>query len=59
MRKLGKFKGDNGRIAVIGGSDLYTGAPYFSAISALKSGADLAFILCSKSSAIPIKCYSP
>lgn len=32
----GKTKGDAGKIGVIGGSLEYTGAPYFSAISALK-----------------------
>jgi len=32
-------KGECGRIAVFGGCVLYTGAPYFAAISALKSGA--------------------
>jgi ATP-dependent NAD(P)H-hydrate dehydratase len=39
-------KGDNGRIAVIGGSALYTGAPYFAAMAALKSGAELATVFC-------------
>lgn len=29
-------KGDAGKIGVIGGSDEYTGAPYFSAITSLK-----------------------
>lgn len=32
----GKMKGDSGKIGVIGGSIEYTGAPYFSAITALK-----------------------
>mgnify|MGYP003950106785 CR=1 FL=1 len=52
-------KGDNGRIGVIGGSYEFTGAPFYSAISALKSGADLAHIFCSKSSSVSIKSYSP
>lgn len=30
-------KGDAGRVAVIGGSFEYTGAPYFSAMAAMKS----------------------
>ena len=34
-------KGQCGRICVFGGCIMYTGAPYFSAISALKTGADL------------------
>lgn len=32
----GKRKGEAGKIAVVGGSIEYTGAPYFAAISALK-----------------------
>lgn len=53
------LKGENGRIGVIGGSYEFTGAPFYSAISALKSGGDLAHIFCSKSSSISIKSYSP
>lgn len=52
-------KGDNGRVAVIGGSSDYTGAPYFSAISSMQFGADLAFVFCASEASIPIKCYSP
>lgn len=52
-------KGDNGRIGVIGGSFEFTGAPYFTAMSALKTGADMAHIFCAKSAAVPIKSYSP
>ncbi len=52
-------KGTMGRIAIIGGSRDYTGAPYYAAESALKFGADLSFIYCSNDAAIPIKCYSP
>ncbi|KAF0978260.1 hypothetical protein FDP41_002775 [Naegleria fowleri] len=51
-------KGQAGRIAVIGGSEEYTGAPYYSAISALKCGADLSFVICSKLASV-IKSYSP
>lgn len=58
LKPLG-HKGDNGRIAVIGGSYEFTGAPFYSAISALKTGADMAHIFCSKSSSISIKSYSP
>lgn len=54
-----KHKGDNGVVGVIGGSFEYTGAPYYSAISALKSGSDLAHVFCHVDSAIPIKSYSP
>ncbi|CAD8077779.1 unnamed protein product [Paramecium sonneborni] len=54
-----RHKGQNGKIASIGGSLEYTGAPYYAAISSLKGGGDLAYIFCTKSAAIPIKSYSP
>lgn len=53
------YKGQAGRIAVVGGCKEYTGAPYFSAISALKVGCDLAYVFCSDDSAPVIKSYSP
>lgn len=53
------YKGQMGRIAIVGGSRDYTGAPFYAAESALKFGADLAFVFCSQQAATPIKCYSP
>jgi ATP-dependent NAD(P)H-hydrate dehydratase len=52
-------KGENGRIAVVGGSFEFTGSPYYSAIAALRTGADLSHIFCSKFSSPAIKAYSP
>ena len=52
-------KGQCGRICVVGGSLEFTGAPYFAAISALKVGADLSFVLSSPEAAPIIKTYSP
>ena len=52
-------KGENGCIATIGGSLEYSGAPYYSAISALKSGSDLSHVFCHTEATIPIKSYSP
>eukprot|EP00117_Sycon_ciliatum_P036128 scpid82926/ scgid5437/ ATP-dependent (S)-NAD(P)H-hydrate dehydratase; ATP-dependent NAD(P)HX dehydratase; Carbohydrate kinase domain-containing protein len=52
-------KGQMGRVAVVGGSKEYTGAPYYAAISALKLGADLSFVFCTENAAVPIKTYSP
>ena len=57
--KIPHHKGQHGRIAVIGGSEDYTGAPYYAGISSLKLGAELAFVFCAKEAAIPIKTYSP
>ncbi|KAJ2754020.1 hypothetical protein GGI19_002716 [Coemansia pectinata] len=52
-------KGDCGRVAALGGCDEYTGAPYFVASTALRLGADLAYIICEKDAAPVIKSYSP
>ncbi|CAG9855950.1 unnamed protein product [Phyllotreta striolata] len=52
-------KGQAGRIGIFGGSVEYTGAPYFSSISSLKVGADLAYVFCNKDAATVIKSYSP
>ncbi|XP_012412898.1 ATP-dependent (S)-NAD(P)H-hydrate dehydratase isoform X2 [Trichechus manatus latirostris] len=54
-----KYKGQDGRIGVVGGCQEYTGAPYFAAISALKVGADLSHVFCAKEAAPVIKSYSP
>jgi ATP-dependent NAD(P)H-hydrate dehydratase len=53
------YKGQMGRIAIVGGSPDYTGAPYYAGQSALKFGADLSFIFCAKQACNPIKSYSP
>lgn len=52
-------KGQAGKVAVIGGCREYTGAPFFSAISALKVGADLSHVFCTQGAATVIKSYSP
>jgi ATP-dependent NAD(P)H-hydrate dehydratase len=53
------IKGQAGTVAVVGGSPEYTGAPYFSAISALKVGGDLSHVFCSTAAGPVIKSYSP
>ncbi|KAI8075176.1 H-hydrate dehydratase [Gongronella butleri] len=52
-------KGEAGRIGVVGGSEEYTGAPFFSGISAMKLGADLGHVFCEPGASGPIKSYSP
>ncbi len=52
-------KGQMGRIAVLGGSLEYTGAPYYAAAATLKVGADLAWVFTAAEAATPIKSYSP
>ena len=52
-------KGQLGRVAVIGGSADYTGAPYFSAMASARLGCDLSYVFCEPSAAATIKTYSP
>lgn len=52
-------KGQLGRVAVIGGSADYTGAPYFSAMASARLGCDLSHVICEPSAAQTIKSYSP
>ena len=54
-----QHKGDAGLVGVVGGSEDYTGAPYFAGISALKAGADLSHIFCVPNAAPVIKSYNP
>ena len=57
---LTSHKGQNGKVGIVGGSQEYTGAPYYAAITSLRSGADLSHIFTpDKDALIPIKCYSP
>ncbi|KAG5977813.1 hypothetical protein E4U55_006545 [Claviceps digitariae] len=57
---LDKFhKGQLGRVAVIGGSQDYTGAPYFSAMASARLGCDMSHVICTPSAAAVIKTYSP
>ena len=53
------YKGNCGRICVFGGCIMYTGAPYFAAISALRAGADLVHVMCEREAGQVIKSYSP
>ncbi|KXZ42978.1 hypothetical protein GPECTOR_108g173 [Gonium pectorale] len=55
----GNYKGSHGKVAVVGGCAEFTGAPFFAAMSALRVGADMAYVICTPSAAVPIKSYSP
>jgi ATP-dependent NAD(P)H-hydrate dehydratase len=44
---------------VIGGSEDYTGAPYFSAMASAKLGADMSHVICEPGAGAVIKTYSP
>lgn len=52
-------KGQAGKIAVIGGCEDYTGAPYFASHAAASIGADLSHVICEKTAAPIIKLYTP
>ncbi|KZZ94688.1 YjeF domain containing protein [Moelleriella libera RCEF 2490] len=57
---LDKFhKGQLGRVAVIGGSQDYTGAPYFSSMASAKLGCDMSHVICTPEAGAVIKTYSP
>ncbi|KAF2281322.1 H-hydrate dehydratase [Westerdykella ornata] len=52
-------KGMLGRVGVIGGSEDYTGAPYFSAMASAKLGCDMSHVICEPGAGAVIKTYSP
>lgn len=58
-RSRNSHKGQNGRVLVIGGSEHYSGAPAFAALSALRAGIDISVIACPEIVAPSIRSYSP
>ncbi len=48
-----------GRVGVFGGSEDYTGAPYFASMAALRMGADLTYVFTAEEAAPALKGYSP
>jgi hydroxyethylthiazole kinase-like uncharacterized protein yjeF len=52
-------KGDFGKILVVGGSDVYSGAPALSAMAALRTGSDLVRVLAPDPVVAAIRSYSP
>jgi NAD(P)H-hydrate epimerase len=52
-------KGDRGKILVIGGNEIYSGAPALAAMGAIQSGADLITILAPQKISSAIRSYSP
>jgi ADP-dependent NAD(P)H-hydrate dehydratase / NAD(P)H-hydrate epimerase len=59
MRKAKARKGDAGKVLVIGGSERYTGAPYFAAMAALRAGCDLSYVSAPKEIAARIAAMAP
>jgi NAD(P)H-hydrate epimerase len=58
-RKQASHKGENGIVVVIGGSELYVGAPILTAMAALRSGVDLAYIAAPEIVSAIANAYSP
>jgi len=58
-RKATAHKGDFGRILVVGGSDVYSGAPALAGMAALRTGADLVSVLVPESVVNAVRSYSP
>ncbi|MHA2072605.1 MAG: NAD(P)H-hydrate dehydratase [Candidatus Thorarchaeota archaeon] len=58
-RKPTSRKGDFGRILVVGGSDVYSGAPALAGLAALRTGADLVSIMTPESVVAAVRSYSP
>ncbi len=52
-------KGDFGVLLVIGGSDVYAGAPFFTASAALSAGVDIAYLAAPSKTAYAISSMSP
>jgi NAD(P)H-hydrate epimerase len=52
-------KGDSGRLLIIGGSELFTGAPAYAALAATKLGTDLVYVASPSKTAETISNYSP
>ncbi len=58
-RKPASKKRDFGKVLIIGGSKVYTGAPAFSAMAALRSGADLIVVAAPQRAADIVASFSP
>ncbi|MHA1940530.1 MAG: NAD(P)H-hydrate dehydratase [Candidatus Hodarchaeales archaeon] len=52
-------KGDKGRILIIGGNNVFSGAPALAAMGVLRAGADLVTVLAPKTTSHAIRTYSP
>lgn len=58
-RRATAHKGEFGRILVVGGSDVYSGAPALAGMAALRTGADLVSVLVPESVVAAVRSYSP
>lgn len=59
VRRGDERKGDFGTVLVIGGSEVYSGAPAFNALAALAAGADLAIVVAPRRAADIVATFAP
>jgi NAD(P)H-hydrate epimerase len=59
FRASNSHKGDFGRLLVIGGSKLFSGAPVLVSLSALRTGVDIVYTACPEKTAYAISSISP
>jgi NAD(P)H-hydrate epimerase len=59
IRPDNSYKGNYGRLLIIGGGEKYSGAPILSALAALRTGTDLVTIATPHKTAYSISSYSP
>jgi hydroxyethylthiazole kinase-like uncharacterized protein yjeF len=58
-RPLGAHKGDFGRLLVVGGSEVFSGAPTLVALAALRAGVDIVYVAAPEKTARAISSISP
>lgn len=58
-RDSSSYKGNNGRLLIVGGSEDYSGAPAIAGMAAIGAGADLVHVVAPKKAAEAIKSTSP
>ena len=58
-RKVDSHKGENGVVCVVGGSRLFHGAPFFSSMASLRTGADMVYLAVPKLVATAVRSLSP
>jgi len=58
-RRPNVHKGECGRVLVVGGSDLYSGAPALTALAAYRTGVDLVYVAAPESAARIVAGFSP
>lgn len=59
MRDPWTYKGQNGKLLIVAGSEKYTGSPILNGISALRTGIDLVTIAAPRRAADVAACYKP